>query len=71
MYHLVKKANTTTHEVLTNVIQVNLVCNASNYLGLPTDWGESKANLYGSFQERMECKTIGWKSRLLSRVAKK
>lgn len=42
-------------------MQVNLVYNAGNYLGLHTDWGASKASFYGSLQERLECKTVGWK----------
>lgn len=47
-------------------MQVNLVQNAGNYLGLQIDRGASKASLSGLLQERMESRTTSWKAKLLS-----
>lgn len=47
-------------------MSVNLVQNVGNYLGLPTNWGGSKASLYGLLQGKMVSKTTMWKAKLLS-----
>lgn len=49
---------------LAGLFRVNLVANVGSYFGLPTDWGDSKVNLYGLLQEK-----IGGKEILLKSVA--
>lgn len=64
--HFSRNVHSEEQHELVDAMQVNLVQNMSNYLGLPTDWGDSKAFLYGLIQLKMVSKAAMWKAKLLS-----
>lgn len=55
---------------LAEILQMQLWANPGKYLGVPSDWGRSKAAALNWIKERIFSKIDGWKENLLNQAGK-
>jgi len=57
-------------ENLARELRVPLLARTSKYLGIPSDWGQSKKEMFAWILSQVQSKLEGWKERLISKGGK-
>lgn len=55
---------------LAQQLRVPIIDKTGNYLGIPTDWGKSKKEMFAWILARVNMKIVGWKEKFLSNAGK-
>jgi len=55
---------------LANQLRVPIIDKTGKYLGIPSDWGQSKKHMFAWILARVNSKLEGWKEKLLTKAGK-
>lgn len=61
---------TSLQENLAGALRVPILQRCGKYLGIPTDWGRSKKDMFSWLLTRVHLKLEGWKEKLVSKGGK-